>query len=46
MPIGEACARAEALKSSLMGRLIPLSRFCLLQPERDAPFRRTDAFEL
>jgi len=30
MPSGENCATAEALKSSLMGRLIPLSRFCLL----------------
>lgn len=30
MPDGEACARAEQLKRSLMGRLLPLSRFCLL----------------
>ena len=30
MPAGESCAIAESLKSSLMGRLIPLSRFCLL----------------
>ena len=30
MPAGESCATAEALKSSLIGRLIPLSRFCLL----------------
>lgn len=30
MPAGESCAIAEALKSSIMGRLIPLSRFCLL----------------
>jgi len=30
MPAGENCATAESLKSSLMGRLIPLSRFCLL----------------
>lgn len=30
MPAGESCAIAEALKSSLMGRLVPLSRFCLL----------------
>jgi CRISPR system Cascade subunit CasA len=30
MPEGESCAIAEALKSSLMGRLVPLSRFCLL----------------
>jgi CRISPR system Cascade subunit CasA len=30
MPTGESCAIAEALKSSLMGRLVPLSRFCLL----------------
>ncbi|MER2510979.1 MAG: type I-E CRISPR-associated protein Cse1/CasA [Nitrosomonas ureae] len=30
MPAGESCAVAEALKSSIMGRLIPLSRFCLL----------------
>jgi CRISPR system Cascade subunit CasA len=30
MPEGENCATAESLKASLMGRLIPLSRFCLL----------------
>lgn len=30
MPEGEDCARAQALKASLMGRLIPLCRFCLL----------------
>jgi len=30
MPKGEADSTAEALKCSLMGRLIPLSRFCLL----------------
>ncbi len=30
MPAGESCSVAEALKSSLMGRLVPLSRFCLL----------------
>jgi CRISPR system Cascade subunit CasA len=30
MPEGESCPVAEALKSSLMGRLLPLSRFCLL----------------
>lgn len=30
MPTGESCVIAEALKSSLMGRLVPLSRFCLL----------------
>ncbi|MDZ4141198.1 MAG: type I-E CRISPR-associated protein Cse1/CasA [Methylotenera sp.] len=30
MPVGEICPAAEALKSSLMGRLIPLSRFFLL----------------
>lgn len=30
MPVGEICPAAEALKSSLMGRLVPLSRFCLL----------------
>ncbi len=30
MPQGEEDAVAEALSSSLMGRLIPLSRFCLL----------------
>lgn len=30
MPLGEACASAERLKSSLMGRLLPLSRFMLL----------------
>ena len=31
MPLGESCAIAEALKTSLMGRLVPLSRFCLLE---------------
>ena len=30
MPNGESCPTAIALKKSLMGRLIPLSRFCLL----------------
>jgi CRISPR system Cascade subunit CasA len=30
MPAGEADSTAEALKNSLMGRLIPMSRFCLL----------------
>lgn len=31
MPEGEACARADELKSSLMGRLVHVSRFCLLE---------------
>ncbi len=30
MPAGESCVAAEELKSSLIGRLLPLSRFCLL----------------
>ena len=30
MPVGESCIVAESLKSSLMGRLVPVSRFCLL----------------
>jgi CRISPR system Cascade subunit CasA len=30
MPAGEDCTIAQSLKQSLMGRLIPLSRFCLL----------------
>jgi CRISPR system Cascade subunit CasA len=30
MPSGESCARARQLQNSLMGRLLPLSRFCLL----------------
>lgn len=30
MPTGESCLVAESLKSSLMGRLLPVSRFCLL----------------
>lgn len=30
MPEGEACQVAQRLKQSLMGRLVPLSRFCLL----------------
>lgn len=33
MPEGEACSAAEQLKNSLLGRLIPLSRFCLLADE-------------
>ena len=31
MPEGEDCDRARSLKHSLMGRLTPLCRFCLLQ---------------
>lgn len=30
MPNNENCPIAEALKSSLMGKLVPMSRFCLL----------------
>jgi len=30
MPAGEQCPTAEKLKTSLIGRLVPLSRFCLL----------------
>ncbi|MCG3884484.1 type I-E CRISPR-associated protein Cse1/CasA [Photobacterium leiognathi] len=30
MPVGEDCENAQLLKSSLMGRLIPMSRFCLI----------------
>jgi len=30
MPKGEQCETAQMLQNSLMGRLIPLSRFCLL----------------
>lgn len=30
MPDGEDCATAQALRKSLMGRLVPLCRFCLL----------------
>ena len=30
MPQGEDCPVAQALKTSLMGRLVPLARFCLL----------------
>lgn len=33
MPEGEACAVAEQLQQSYMGRLIPLCRFCLLTDE-------------
>lgn len=33
MPKGEACIQAEMLKNSIMGRLIPLSGFCLLANE-------------
>jgi CRISPR system Cascade subunit CasA len=31
MPTGEACDVAKTLQNSLMGRLLPLSRFCLLR---------------
>lgn len=31
MPVGEDCDVARRLKTSLMGRLIPLCRFCLLR---------------
>ena len=30
MPKGEQCETANVLQNSLMGRLLPLSRFCLL----------------
>lgn len=30
MPVGEDCPQAQLLKASLMGRLLPLARFCLL----------------
>lgn len=30
MPSGESCPQAKQLQNSLMGRLLPLSRFCLL----------------
>ncbi|WP_127958182.1 type I-E CRISPR-associated protein Cse1/CasA [Serratia microhaemolytica] len=33
MPQGEDCSVAKQLKGSLIGRLIPLGRFCLLTPE-------------
>lgn len=33
MPVGEDCDTARRLKESLMGRLIPLCRFCLLTGE-------------
>lgn len=33
MPQGEACPVAEALRHSLMGRLVPLARFILLQED-------------
>lgn len=33
MPQGEDCAIAKQMKGSLMGRLIPLCRFCLLTDE-------------
>ncbi len=34
MPKGEDCPIARELKESYMGRLVPLSRFCLLEEER------------
>lgn len=33
MPTGEACPRAEKLRHSLMGRLVPLARFYLLEED-------------
>ena len=33
MPEGEQCEQAKQLQNSLMGRLIPLSRFCLLNED-------------
>jgi CRISPR system Cascade subunit CasA len=33
MPSGETCPIAEVLKSSLIGRLLPVSRFCLLSKD-------------
>lgn len=33
MPAGEDCPVARALKGSLMGRLVPLARFCLLRED-------------
>lgn len=33
MPVSETCEIAQALTRNLMGRLIPLSRFCLLAPD-------------
>jgi CRISPR system Cascade subunit CasA len=33
MPEGEDCERAKGLKHSLMGRLLPVCRFCLLAEE-------------
>lgn len=33
MPDGEDCETAKALKSSVMGRLVPLCRFCLLSAD-------------
>lgn len=33
MPDGEDCAQAKILKASLIGRLVPLSRFCWLSNE-------------
>ncbi len=33
MPVGEDCYLANQLKGSLMGRLVPLCRFCLLADE-------------
>jgi len=34
MPCGESCPRARLLQNSLMGRLLPMSRFCLLAEGR------------
>lgn len=31
MPVGEDCATAKILRGSLLGRLVPLSRFCLIK---------------
>lgn len=33
MPQGEACSQAQKIRNSLMGRLVPLARFCLLSEQ-------------
>lgn len=38
MPEGEDCEQARMLKASLMGRLVPLGRFCLLAGDEGAHY--------
>lgn len=39
IPLSETCETAERLKTSLMGRLVPLSRFCLLSENTEQAYK-------